>query len=132
MNKRADTNSGERVIMVMGEPMSVENCPVRDVLDNVAGKWNSLLLLALLDGAKRFSALKREIPDISQRMLTQTLRDLERDGYISRTVYPTKPPSVEYALTGLGRSFLEVMRPLVAWSTQNHAAIRAARDAFDD
>ena len=75
--------------------------------------------------------LRRFIPDISQRMLSQTLRDLQRDGYITRTVYPTQPPSVEYALTPLGVSFLALLRSLVRWSTDNHAAIKAARAAYD-
>jgi DNA-binding HxlR family transcriptional regulator len=75
--------------------------------------------------------LRRFIPDISQRMLTQTLRDLQRDGYITRTVYPTQPPSVEYRLTPLGQSFLALLRSLVHWSTENHAAIRAARSVYD-
>ncbi|MCG6858347.1 MAG: helix-turn-helix transcriptional regulator [Salaquimonas sp.] len=131
MDKQAGTLEGERVIMVMGEPFTADNCPVRDVLANVAGKWNSLILLTLDEGPKRFSALRREVPDISQRMLTQTLRDLQRDGYISREVFPTKPPSVEYALTDLGRSFLTIMKPLVTWSLENHGAIREARRAFD-
>lgn len=79
----------------------------------------------------RFSQLRRLIPDISQRMLTQTLRDLQRDGYIHRTVYPTQPPSVEYALTDLGRSLLGLLKHFVDWSVENHGAIRAAREVYD-
>ncbi|WP_370577053.1 winged helix-turn-helix transcriptional regulator [Shinella sp. PSBB067] len=111
--------------------MSMDDCPVRDVLDSVGGKWTSLMILGLAEGPRRFSQLRRFIPDISQRMLTQTLRDLQRDGYLTRTVYPTQPPSVEYGLTPLGQSFLALLRSLVQWSTQNHAAIRAARTAYD-
>ena len=108
------------------------NCPVRDVMDQVSGKWASLLLLELIDGPLRFGALRRRIPDISQRMLTQTLRDLQRDGYVSRTVYPTQPPSVEYRLTELGQSFSAPLVALVEWAEQNHQTIRRAREAFDD
>ena len=108
------------------------NCPVRDVMDQVSGKWASLLLLELIDGPLRFGALRRRIPDISQRMLTQTLRDLQRDGYVSRTVYPTQPPSVEYKLTELGQSFSAPLVALVEWAEQNHQTIRRAREAFDD
>ncbi len=131
MNKPVLGQDGERVILVGGIAMSVENCPVRDVMANVSSKWNSLILLMLGDGPKRFSALRREIPDVSQRMLTQGLRDLERDGYLLRTVFPTKPPAVEYRLTKQGQSFLEIMRQLVRWSDDHHAAIRAARAEFD-
>ena len=121
----------EKVIVINGRAFSADNCPVRDVLGNVGGKWNTLMVQALGDGPMRFSALRRLIPDISQRMLTQTLRDLERDGYIVRTVYPTKPPSVDYQLTELGRSFNRVLEPLVDWSATHHHAIRAARARFD-
>ncbi|GMB82097.1 helix-turn-helix domain-containing protein [Shinella zoogloeoides] len=131
MNRIVDRARGERVILIDGVPMSMDDCPVRDVLDSVGGKWTSLMILALADGPRRFSQLRRFIPDISQRMLTQTLRDLQRDGYLTRTVYPTQPPSVEYELTPLGHSFLALLRSLVQWSTGNHAAIRAARAAYD-
>ena len=107
------------------------NCPVRDVMDQVSGKWASLLLLELIDGPLRFGALRRRLPDISQRMLTQTLRDLQRDGYVSRTVYPTQPPSVEYRLTDQGQSFSGPLLALVEWAARNHETIRRARDEFD-
>ncbi|MFP5078235.1 winged helix-turn-helix transcriptional regulator [Rhizobium sp. YIM 134829] len=123
--------AAERMIVINGCSFSAENCPVRDVLGNLAGKWNTLIVQALAETPMRFSALRRAIPDISQRMLTQTLRDLERDGYLERTVYPTKPPSVDYRLTALGQSFNAVLEPLVAWSATNHAAIRGARERFD-
>ena len=121
----------ERMILINGCSFSAENCPVRDVLGNVGGKWNTLMVQALAEKPMRFSALRRLIPDISQRMLTQTLRDLERDGYVERRVFPTKPPSVEYSLTPLGASFNAVLEPLVAWSAAHHAAIRDARARFD-
>jgi DNA-binding HxlR family transcriptional regulator len=80
--------------------------------------------------AYRFGELRRLVPDISQRMLTQTLRDLERDGYIYRKVYPTKPPSVEYGLTGLGTSMLTPLNDLVIWASDNFAAVDASRGAL--
>lgn len=131
MNKMTGKTEGERVIVVMGMTFSRDQCPVRDVIDNIGGKWNTLMILALAEGPMRFSALRRLIPDISQRMLTQTLRDLQRDGYIGREVFPTQPPSVEYSLTPLGQSFLVLVRGLVDWSMQHHQAIRAARVAYD-
>ena len=107
------------------------NCPVRDVMDQVSGKWASLLLLELIDGPLRFGAIRRRLPDISQRMLTQTLRDLQRDGYVHRTVYPTQPPAVEYRLTDLGMSFSTPLVALVDWATLHHETIREARAVFD-
>jgi DNA-binding HxlR family transcriptional regulator len=104
---------------------------VRDVMEQISGKWSTLMMLELIDGPQRFGALRRRVPDISQRMLTQTLRDLQRDGYLSRTVYPTQPPSVEYALTDLGRSFMTPLVALVEWAAQNHAQIRQCRADFD-
>ncbi|TCS25192.1 HxlR family transcriptional regulator [Acidomonas methanolica] len=83
-------------------------------------------------GPQRFSAVQRAIPDISKRMLTQTFRDLERDGLITRTVFPTKPPSVEYQLTTLGMTILEPLAVLVRWADRSHAAIREARRIFDE
>jgi DNA-binding HxlR family transcriptional regulator len=131
MNTIVERAEGQRVILVDGIAMSLDDCPVRDVLDSVGGKWTSRMIMGLAEGPRRFSELRRFIPDISQRMLTQTLRDLQRDGYITRTVYPTKPPSVEYRLTPLGQSFLALLRSLVRWSTENHGAIRAARRTYD-
>jgi DNA-binding HxlR family transcriptional regulator len=107
-------------------------CPVRDVLDRIGDKWSTLILGVLAEGAHRFSAVQRAIPDISKRMLTQTLRDLQRDGLIARAVFPTKPPSVEYRLTPLGETILEPLAVLVRWADRSHAAIRTARSAFDE
>lgn len=106
-------------------------CPVRGVLDRLGDKWTTLIVIALAAGPRRFSALRREIPDISKRMLAQTLRDLERDGLISREVFPTKPPSVEYRLTGLGESLLEPLNALIAWAQASQPDIAAARHAYD-
>ena len=107
------------------------DCPVRDVLDRIGDKWSTLILGTLASGPHRFSAVQRAIPDISKRMLTQTFRDLERDGLIARAVFPTKPPSVEYRLTPLGATILEPLGVLIRWADRSHAAIRDARSAFD-
>jgi DNA-binding HxlR family transcriptional regulator len=111
--------------------MNPSDCPVRDVLDHVGGKWSSLILLNLKAKPHRFGELKRAIPDISQRMLTQTLRDQQRDGLISRQVFPTNPPSVEYRLTDLGDSLIVTLSPLMAWAVDNHARILKARADFE-
>ena len=108
-----------------------DRCPVRDVLDRLGDRWSTLVLLMLEEGGTlRFSALKARIDDISQRMLAQTLRRLEQDGLVSRTVHPTVPPKVEYALTPLGRSFLKPLRSLEAWATEHHEQVRLARAAY--
>lgn len=107
------------------------NCPVRDVMDHISGKWCILMMLELIDGPQRFGELRRRVPDISQRMLTQTLRDLQRDGYVHRVVFPTQPPSVEYSLTELGHSFMKPLVALVEWSARHHEQIRKARAEFD-
>ncbi len=106
-------------------------CPVRDVLDRIGDKWSTLILVTLANGPHRFSAVQRAISDISKRMLTQTFRDLERDGLIARTVFPTRPPSVEYRLTPLGETILEPLTVLVRWADRSHAAIKNARLAYD-
>ena len=106
-------------------------CPVRNVLDRVGDKWTVLVLVALAAGPRRFNRLAREVPDISKRMLTQTLRDLARDGLIDRRVFPTTPPGVEYALTGLGQSVLAPLAALVDWADRHFGAIEAARATFD-
>jgi DNA-binding HxlR family transcriptional regulator len=112
------------------EAGQTENCPIRDILDRIGDRWSLLVLWTLSDGTLRFTALKRRIGDISQRMLAQTLRRLEQDGFISREVYPTIPPRVEYALTDLGRSFLAQLEGLIEWADNHHEAVRAARRAY--
>lgn len=107
------------------------NCPVRDVIDVISGRWSSLLMMALAEQPHRFGELRRLVPDISQRMLTQTLHELQRDGYVHREVFPTKPPGVEYSLTDLGRSMFEALNVLIMWADVNHAAVTAARLDFD-
>ncbi len=120
----------ERIRMMQGED-KLENCPVRQVMQGIFGKWSTLLVLALAERPYRFGELRRLVPDISQRMLTQTLRDLERDGYVYRKVYATKPPSVEYGLTDLGTSMLTPLNDLVIWAGENFARVDAARKQFD-
>lgn len=106
-------------------------CPVRGVLDRIGDKWSFLIVSMLAEQPLRFGALRRAVPDISQRMLTQTLRDLQRDGLVDREVFPTNPPSVEYRLTKLGQSLLVPMNALIAWAEKNHTRIKTARAAFD-
>jgi DNA-binding HxlR family transcriptional regulator len=106
-------------------------CPVRGILDHLGDKWTTLIVIVLAQRPHRFSEIRRSIPDISKRMLTQTLRDLERDGLITRRVFPTKPPSVEYALTELGESLLEPLVQLVTWAEQSQSKIATARSAFE-
>lgn len=102
-------------------------CPIRGVLDRIGDQWSLLTLEALESEKKRFNELLREIGDISKQMLSKTLRHLEQDGYIRRTVYPEVPPRVEYELTELGRSFLIPMKALVGWAEQNHPEIIRSR-----
>lgn len=120
-----------RLRVWQAQDFALSACPVRDVLDQLGDKWSTLLVITLADGPRRFSALRRAVPDISQRMLTQTLRDLERDGLITRQVYPTKPPSVDYRLSTLGRSLLEPLATLIAWAERHHTDIRRARAHYD-
>ncbi|UYO00093.1 MAG: helix-turn-helix transcriptional regulator [Devosia sp.] len=107
-------------------------CPVRDVLDKIGDKWSMLLVMTLASGAKRFNQLHRDVPDISQKMLTQTLRDLQRDGLVARQVFDTKPPSVEYRLTPLGHSLIVPFGHLIEWANESIPDIAASRMAFDD
>lgn len=108
-----------------------ENCPIRNVVAQIGDKWSMLILFALAEGAERFNALKSRVVGISQRMLTQTLRDLEREGYVSRTIYPEVPVKVEYELTKLGKDIVKPLYQLVVWADANHADIRQARRAYD-
>lgn len=104
---------------------------VGEILALIGDKWSVLLVMSLSDGSRRFSELRRAVPGISQRMLTLTLRALERDGLILRTVTPTIPPRVDYELTDLGRSMQEPVAALGAWAITNRSRIEAARKAFD-
>lgn len=106
-------------------------CPVRGILDHLGDKWTTLIVVVLALKPHRFSEIRRAIPDISKRMLTQTLRDLERDGLIARRVFPTKPPSVDYRLTELGETLLEPLVALIAWAENSQPQIETSRAAFD-
>lgn len=107
-------------------------CPtVSEMLSRLGDKWSVLVIMMLRDGPKRFSELKREVVGISQRMLTLTLRALERDGVVRRTVFTTVPPSVEYELTELGQSFAQPIVALGNWVFSNHTLIQKARAEFD-
>lgn len=102
-------------------------CPIRDVLDRIGDRWSILILLTLREGKMRFMEILRDIPDISQRMLAKSVRKLEEDGFLDRTVYPTVPPKVEYELTDLGQSLLVQVNALVRWAEDNHDRIRESR-----
>lgn len=107
------------------------SCPVRDVLDRLGDKWSTLILVTLSQGPQRFNALARAVPDISRRMLTETLRHLERDGLVWREVTPSTPPSVHYGLTPLGSSLMPPLTELIAWAERLQPEIVAARERFD-
>lgn len=102
-------------------------CPIRDVLDRIGDQWSLLILESLAPGAMRFNELGREIGDISRQMLSRTLKRLETDGFVQRTLYAEVPPRVEYTLTELGQSFLVPMRELVKWADVHHGRICQAR-----
>ncbi|QIL01432.1 helix-turn-helix transcriptional regulator [Sphingomonas sinipercae] len=102
------------------------------LLQRIGDKWTVLVVQTLGDGGKRFNQLRREIPSVSQRMLTLTLRHLERDGIVSRTVTPSIPPRVDYELTELGRSLQKPICGLASWATENVGAIHEAQARYDD
>ena len=104
---------------------------VASVLARVGDKWSVLVIMMLIDGPVRFNELKRKIGGISQRMLTLTLRGLERDGLVTRTIFPTIPPRVDYELTDLGRELLVPVHALGEWARSNIGRIYAAREKFD-
>src|SRR5437899_12318698 len=106
-------------------------CELRSILDRIADKWSLLVICVLADDTHRFSELRREIDGISQRMLTLTLRQLEREGLVTRTVFPVVPPRVDYALTELGSTLLDTIQELVAWAGKHGNEIAAARSAYD-
>jgi DNA-binding HxlR family transcriptional regulator len=108
-----------------------QRCPSRPILDLLADKWTALVLFALSGGKKRHGELRRRIGGVSQKMLTQTLRELERYGLVSREVLPTSPPSVEYALTPLGRSLGALVSELCRWTQANSAQMNECRAVFE-
>jgi DNA-binding HxlR family transcriptional regulator len=106
-------------------------CELRNILDRIADKWSLLVIYVLADGVRRFTELRREIDGISQRMLTLTLRQLEREGLVRRTVFAVVPPRVDYELTPLGSTLLDKIQALVAWAGEHGHEIAAARAAYD-
>lgn len=118
--------------MARRHPHVTEDCrAVSSVLGRIGDKWSVLIVSRLGDGAMRFNELKRSIGGISQRMLTLTLRGLERDGLITRTVFPTVPPRVDYELTALGRSLLSPVSALAEWALKNRRRIEESQTRFD-
>ncbi|SDN20085.1 winged helix-turn-helix transcriptional regulator [Allokutzneria albata] len=116
---------------VTREEFVEEACPIVEVLDHVAGKWAIGIIVAAARGPVRFTELERTVNGISRRMLTLTLRKLERDGLLHRTVYPTVPPKVEYSLTDIARELHESLSSLVDWAERHRGTIAAARRSYD-
>lgn len=106
-------------------------CPIRNVLAKVTGKWQSLIIFCLEDGALRFSAVKRMVGDITQRVLTENLRSLERDGFITRTVDAGPPVAVSYELTKRGEELCHVLQPLANWAGDNFSDVIQSRSEYD-
>jgi len=104
-------------------------CPTRELLDQLADKWSMLVMMAVADEPIRFNALKRAVEGISQKVLTQTVRRLEHNGFLTRTVYPTVPVTVEYGITPLGASLVRLIEPLREWAIQNIGEVEKARNA---
>ena len=107
------------------------NCPTRLILDRIADKWTVLIIGQLQNGTMRFSELKRTIPGITQKVLTQTLKGLDRDGVITREVFATIPPKVEYTLTELGKSLIDVVDAIRLWAESNIGHILKAQGKYD-
>jgi len=115
----------------VADPLSHDCRAVSEILSRVGDKWSVLIIMRLGSGSRRFNEIKRMIGGISQRMLTLTLRNLERDGIVSRKVTPSIPPRVDYALTDLGRDLLEPVQSLGQWAIRHQPCIQAARAQFD-
>lgn len=116
----------------MKDPSNPVCRTISTLLSRIGDKWTVLVVQTLGDGSRRFNELRREIPSVSQRMLTLTLRNLERDGIVNRTVTPTIPPRVDYELTELGRSLQKPICGLATWATENVEKIHAAQKRFDE
>lgn len=109
-----------------------EGCPSRRLLDRIGDRWTVLIIGTLSDGPRRFSEIRRAVEGISQKMLTQTLRGLERDGLVTRTVYAEVPPRVEYELTAAGETLREPLKALERWSIEHFGQVAASWDRYDD
>ena len=124
-------SQGHTDVTVQADPPT-HVCPLNEVIDRVSGKWAiGVLTLAGDRDPIRFTELERAIPGISRRMLTLTLRNLERDGLLTRTVHPTVPPKVEYALTPAARELAATLEALTSWAERHRATVTLAREAFD-
>jgi DNA-binding HxlR family transcriptional regulator len=108
------------------------NCPTRQVLDRIADKWTVLIIRRLSDGTLRFAQIRRAVDGISQKVLTKTLRGLERDGIVTRRIYASVPPRVEYSLTDLGRSLSDMVGCICGWAEANIEKVQEARAAYDN
>src|SRR5436853_216694 len=122
--------------ITMGSPAASDDelpsaCQAREVLGRIGDKWSLYVISRLGEDTRRFTDLKRSVVGISQRMLTVTLRGLERDGIVTRTVYPVMPPRVDYALTPMGRTLLDTVRELIVWADDHALDIDAARARYD-
>ena len=106
------------------------NCPTRQVLDCIADKWTVLIIRRLAEGTLRFAQLRRSVDGISQKVLTNTLRTLERDGIVTRRIYASVPPKVEYSLTNLGRSLCNLVEGICSWAEANIERVLAAREMY--
>ncbi len=109
---------------------NAKNCPYRDIIDRIGDKWSLLVLAVLEQHPTRFNELKRTIGDISQKVLSKTLKELEADGYITRTIYDENPPKVVYELSEIGVSVLSPIKQLVKWAEENHETIRNNRKKY--
>ena len=130
---KANQTPDERVVsgLISMQRATGGFCPVRDVLDRIGDQWSFLVVCSLVGGTQRFGELKKGIGDISPRVLTQTLRNLEQDGLVTRKMFATIPPRVDYALTDLGRDVLVPVTALASWAFARRGEIEAARRSFD-
>ena len=126
MSQRTNGNSRIRRARI-----DAEACPVSEVIDRISGKWSVGIIVAAARGPIRFTELERTIEGVSRRMLTLTLRNLERDGLLIRTVYPTVPPKVEYRLTAMAQELYESLAALTRWAERHRGSIQQARKEYD-
>ena len=110
--------------LIKTKHMHPKECPVRPTLKILGGKWKPIIIFYLMEGTKRYGQLRKLIPEATQKMLTQQLRELERDGIVAREIYPEVPPRVEYSLTAYGRTLRSLMRELCKWGEKHQKAIR--------
>jgi len=130
MQEGTQTSSGHLAETRAGDVYAAA-CPTRQLLDRIADKWTVLLLTTLDGGPMRFNALKRHVEGVSQKMLSQTLKQMERDGLVSRAVEATVPVTVSYAITPLGETLVEALQSIIDWAEIRMPAVDAARDAYD-